>query len=178
MQTLKEMKARLWHADLRLWIWRWQTLSLKDRAVFYRGRRSGQKGTEHKSLKNFNLDTEHRRWKRNRPKEFDAPYLLTMSAKNGGWVRYQLLPALMYGHHVDFVHYDIEVNPDGSRVKFPSGMFHCVDCKLMGNQYTMERYTCCGSTKIDWMEECGCSQCKRGGEPCTWAAVSRICHKI
>lgn len=36
MATLEEMKARLWLADLRLWIWRWQTLSPEDRAIFYK----------------------------------------------------------------------------------------------------------------------------------------------
>lgn len=79
---------------------------------------------------------------RSRPKMFDAPYLLTMGAENGGRVRYQLLPASMHGHHVDIVYYDIEVNPDGSRVKYPSGNFHCVDCKLMGTVNTMKEYNC------------------------------------
>lgn len=75
-------------------------------------------------------------------KLFDAPHLLTMRAENGGWVRYQLLPASVHGHHVDIVYYDIEVNPDGSRVKYPSGHFHCVDCKLMGTVNTMKEYNC------------------------------------
>lgn len=109
-------------------------------------------------------------------KMFDAPYLLTMGAKNGGWCRYQLLPASMHGHRVNIVYYDIEVNPDGSKVKILSGWYHCVNCKLMGPVNTMEEYDCFSRPKIDWMEECGCSQCKRGGEPCTWASVSMICH--
>lgn len=35
VMTLTENEARLWHASLRLWMWRWQTLSPADRAVFY-----------------------------------------------------------------------------------------------------------------------------------------------
>lgn len=30
---------------------------------------------------------------------------------------------------------------------------------------------------MDWMRECGCSQCKRR-KPCTWARVSMACHGI
>lgn len=115
-------------------------------------------------------------------KMFDAPYLLTMGAENGGWCRYQLLPASMHGHRVNFVYHYIPVNVNEDRTdyiyaKIWEGGFHCVDCKLGGNAKTMEAYNCFVSTKIDWMEECGCSQCKRGGEPCTWAKVSMICHK-
>jgi len=73
---------------------------------------------------------------------FDAPYLLTMGAQNGGWVRYQLLPAYMHGHRVNIVYYDIEVNPDGSRVKYPSEFYHCIHCGLMGSEETMQNYTC------------------------------------
>lgn len=83
-------------------------------------------------------------WLRSRPKEFDRPYLLTMGSENGGWCRYQTFPASMHGHHVNIVYYDVEVNPDGSRVKYPSGHFHCVACKLMGSQNTMEEYFCSG----------------------------------
>lgn len=84
---------------------------------------------------------------KSRPKMFDAFYLLTMGAENGGWVRYQLLPASMHGHRVNIVYYDIEVNPDGSRVKYASGHFHCVNCKLMGTENTMRTYACFGDTK-------------------------------
>lgn len=114
-------------------------------------------------------------------KHFDAPYLLTMSAEDGGWVRYQLLPASMHGHRVDIVYYDIIVNIKEDRtdyvtVKIPSETFHCIYCKLMGNQYTFERYSCFGKDEIDRMKECGCSQCKKGNI-CTWAKVSMACHK-
>lgn len=175
MSTLKEMKARLWHADLRLWMWKWQTLSPKDRAVFYRGRKSGQKGTRHKSLKIFNTYTQYRLWKLNRPKQFDAPYLLTMGAGNGGSIRFQLLPASMHGHRINLVSYFITVNYSEPKLEIWSGNFHCVDCKLMGTEHTMKEYSCFKSNRINWMEKCGCSQCKRN-VPCTWAEVSRICH--
>lgn len=79
---------------------------------------------------------------RSRPKMFDAPYLLTMGTENGGWCRYQLFPASMHGHRINIVYYDITVNPDGSRVKIPSGHFHCVNCKLMGTTNTMKEYDC------------------------------------
>lgn len=109
----------------------------------------------------------------------DRDYICTIGKDERGnpFCRYDLLPISMHGHRVDIVYYDIEVNPDGSRVKYPSGIFHCIDCKLMGTVKTMKEYICFGSTKIDWMKDCGCSQCKCGGEPCTWATVSRICHK-
>lgn len=175
MSTLKEMKARLWYADLRLWMWKWHTLSPKDRAVFYRGRKSGRKSTGHQPLAKFNINIERRRFRRNRPKAFDAPYLLTMSAQNGGWCRYQLLPASMHGHRVNLVSHFITVNDAEPDLEIWSGQFHCVDCKMMGNEITMERYTCFGSTKIDWMKECGCSQCKKNN-PCTWAVIRDICH--
>lgn len=106
---------------------------------------------------------------------FDAPYLLTMGAGNGGWVRYQLLPASMSEHRVNFVYNFIEVDPDEPPQEIWEGLFHCVHCKLMGIETTMETYTCFGLNKIDWMKECGCSQCKRR-VPCTWAEVSRISH--
>lgn len=32
---LKERKARLWHASLRLWIWKWQTLAPMQRGVLF-----------------------------------------------------------------------------------------------------------------------------------------------
>lgn len=119
--------------------------------------------------------TDYRLEDHSKIKCFDAPYLKTLGSDNGGWVRYQTLPASMHGHHVNIVYHDIEVNSDGSRVEFPSGDFHCVNCQLMGNQYTFERYSCLGNDKIDWREECGCSQCKKGNA-CTWATVSDVCH--
>lgn len=75
----------------------------------------------------------------NYKRAFDAPYLHTMSLES---TRYQLYPAEMDGHHVNSVDHDIEVNPDGSRVKVFSGFYHCVDCKLMGSTTTMENYRC------------------------------------
>lgn len=120
-RQIEAKKARVWYASLRLWMWRWQTLSQEDRAVFYKQQKFG---ITHSKIKHF-----------------DAPYLLTMSAENGGWV-YQRLPASMHGHRVNIVYNDIEINPDGSEVKFPSGHFHCVDCKLMGTENTMKEYSC------------------------------------
>ena len=87
---------------------------------------------------------EFRAWLylRNRPKMFDSPYLLTMSAQNGGWVRYQLLPASMHGHRVNLVQYYIEVNPEEELLEIWSGNFHCIYCKLMGSEATMRAYSC------------------------------------
>jgi len=108
-------------------------------------------------------------------KMFDYPYLLTMSAENGGWVRYQLLPASMHGHRVNLVDYFIEVNPAEPPLEIWSGNYHCIHCKLMGSETTMETYTCSGPYEIDWLKECGCRQCTKG-IACTWTEVSEICH--
>lgn len=87
--------------------------------------------------------TDYRLEDHSKIKCFDAPYLKTMSSDNGGWVRYQTLPASMHGHHVNIDYYDIVVNwHDMSRVKYPSGFYHCVDCKLMGTTNTMKEYSC------------------------------------
>jgi len=77
------------------------------------------------------------------PKQFDHPYLKTIGTENGiPFVRYQVLPAYIHGHRVNLVHYDIKVNPDGSRVKYWSGLFHCIHCKIMGSRQTLKDYSC------------------------------------
>lgn len=68
-------------------------------------------------------------------KQFDHPYLLTLGADNGGWIRYQILPAYVHGHRVNPVYYT-------TPVKYWSGHFHCMDCKIMGNNDTLKRYNC------------------------------------
>lgn len=68
--------------------------------------------------------------------------LLTMSAQNGGWVRYQNFPAEMYGHHVNGVRHFVEVNIKEPLLDIPSEQFHCVDCKLIGVIKTMKDYKC------------------------------------
>lgn len=98
------------------------------------------------------------------------------NADGEGTTWYFKCPAPMSGHRVNLVHHFIEVNPDEPPMEIWGGLFHCVHCKLMGTEETMEEYDCSGPNEIDWMKECGCSQCKRGGEPCTWASVSMICH--
>lgn len=147
-RQIKAKKARVWHASLRLWMWRWQTLSPEDRTVFHKQQKFGITyhfawvlGLDWGEKGNFEK-TDYLLHEHSKIKHFDAPYLLTMSAQNGGWVRYQILPAPMHGHRIDIVYYDIEVNPDGSRVKYPSGLYYCVDCKLMGSVSTMKEYVC------------------------------------
>lgn len=73
---------------------------------------------------------------------FDAPYLLTMGADNGGWCRYQLFPASLHGHRVNPVSHFIVVNYAEPDLEVWSGNFHCIDCKLMGTQNTMKGYSC------------------------------------
>jgi hypothetical protein len=75
-------------------------------------------------------------------KAFDSPYLFTMGAENGGWVRYQLLPASMSGHRVNLVYHSIEVNPDEPPMEIWEDFFHCIHCKLMGTKTTMQEYSC------------------------------------
>lgn len=69
-------------------------------------------------------------------------YLYTICAENGGWVRYQSLPACMgQGHRVNFVHSQVRIN-ERTTIKIWQGMFYCVQCKLMGTMNTMREYTC------------------------------------
>lgn len=71
---------------------------------------------------------------------FAAPHM-TFMGKN--FVQYILLPALVWGHKVNPVYYDIKVNPDGSRVRFPANdQYHCVRCKLMATAKIMQEYAC------------------------------------
>lgn len=76
----------------------------------------------------------------------DRDYEIELGTCKRGWYYEEiyLLPRPLAGHCVDVVRYDIEVNPDGSRVKIPSNFYHCVKCKLMGTETTMREYRCLG----------------------------------
>jgi len=79
---------------------------------------------------------------------FDLDYDFTIcNADGNGTTWYFKCPVPMHGHHVNIVYYDIGVNPDGSRVKFPSGFYHCVNCKLMGTLNSMQEYRCAVSPR-------------------------------
>jgi hypothetical protein len=69
-------------------------------------------------------------------------YLYTICAENGGWVRYQTLPACMgQGHRVNFSYNHVRIN-EQTTLKIWQGMFYCVNCKLMGTVNTMREYHC------------------------------------
>lgn len=70
-------------------------------------------------------------------------YLYTICAENGGWVRYQSLPACMgQGHRVNFSYSHVRIN-DRTTLKVWQGMFYCVNCRLMGTAKTFkEDYPC------------------------------------
>lgn len=75
-------------------------------------------------------------------KEFGRPYLATICAENGGWVRYQTLPAWMgQRHRVNFVYSHVYIN-EQTTLKVWQGHFHCIQCKLMGNAETFKTYNC------------------------------------
>lgn len=62
-------------------------------------------------------------------KAFKKPYVCILSAKDGGSVRYLLLPARIYYHCLD-------------PVKNFYDMWHCRDCNIMGDLDTFKRYNC------------------------------------
>lgn len=64
------------------------------------------------------------------------------NADGEGTTWYFKCPALMSGHRVNLTYYFIEVNPDEPPMKIWSGDFHCIHCKLMGTETTMEEYSC------------------------------------
>lgn len=74
---------------------------------------------------------------------FDHPYITTMGLNEDRipFVRYQILPAEICGHRVNVVYAEVRVQPT-LIVKVPSGHFHCIRCKLMGNIETLRSYNC------------------------------------
>lgn len=62
--------------------------------------------------------------------------MLTVSAQNGGWMRYENFPVYRSGHRVNPVY--------RNGIKVITGFWHCIHCKLMGSENTMKEYTCSG----------------------------------
>lgn len=88
--------------------------------------------------------TDYRLCDHSKIKCFDSPYVLTMGFNEDRTpsVRYQLLPMAMSDHRVNLVDYFIEVNPDEELLRVNSGYYHCIHCKLMGNEKTFENHPC------------------------------------
>jgi hypothetical protein len=110
--------------------------------------KGGQQGRPFVLYGDFAMRAYHSalHYKRNPPKMFDHPYITTISAQNGGWVRYQLLPMHLHGHRVNPVQHRVFVNIDEEGnpifVWVPTNHFHCVHCKIMGTETTLQEYSC------------------------------------
>lgn len=128
MFTLKKKKAKLWLWSMRLWCWKNHTLSYEQKAAFY-------------------PQPKETPWHLTRPylKQFDHPSIITSGCDpvtRIKFVRYQLLPALIHGHRVNLVHHYVLVNTAEPRLKIWSGHFHCIHCKIMGSELTLQEYSC------------------------------------
>lgn len=75
---------------------------------------------------------------------FNHPYMTTICAENGGWVRYQLLPAYHHGHRINPIYHHSYDRDYNTLVKYPSNFYHCVNCGLIGtwDGWAFTTYNC------------------------------------